>query len=180
MPIKKLNLGCGRTPIQGWINLDIADIPGVDIVYDINNLPLPFQDGELDEILCNDIFEHLEYIPVLKDLHRILKPGGILTIQVPHFTSRDNFIDPTHLKRFSVRTFDYFISDALYERDYYFDFKFSRLESCKVTFLKKFPLTLNYLTEFMVNINIRMIDLYEVSGWSRLFPAHNIIFKIRK
>ncbi len=177
---KKLNLGCGRTPIEGWINLDHIDLPGVNVVYDIEKLPLPFEDQEIDEILCNDILEHIDYIPLLADLHRILKPGGVLTIQVPHFTSRDNYIDPTHRKRFSIRTFDFFVKGSRYERDYYFDFKFSKFETRKIVFLKKFPLNLNYLFEWFLNMHIKLIDLYELTMFSRLFPAQNIIFRLVK
>lgn len=38
---KKLNIGCGSKNIQGWVNLDLKDIPGVDVVHDIENLPSP-------------------------------------------------------------------------------------------------------------------------------------------
>lgn len=180
METQKLNLGCGRTALSGWVNLDCASLPGVDIVHDIENLPLPFGNEEFGEILCNDVFEHLDYIPVFADLHRILKPGGMVTIKVPHFTSRDNYVDPTHIKRFSIRTFDYFVRGSLYERDYYFDFKFSKLSFSKLTFITKFPLSFNYLVEFIVNSHIRMIDIYELTFLSRLFPAQNIIFKLIK
>jgi len=178
MTTKKLNLGCGRETLLNWVNLDCALLPGVDVVHDIEDLPLPFGDGEFDEILCNDVFEHINYIPVLADLHRILKPGGILTIKVPHFTSRDNYIDPTHIKRFSIRTFDYFVTGARYERDYYFDFKFSKLDRSKLIFHKKFPFVYNYLVEFGVNTHIRMMDFYELTFLSRLFPAQNILFRL--
>ncbi len=105
---RKLNLGCGTDIKEGWVNLNIVQLPGVDVVHDIEKLPLPFADNSFDEILCQDILEHVEYIPVLKDIHRILASGGKVHIRVPHFTSRNNFTDPTHKKRFAVTTFDYF------------------------------------------------------------------------
>ena len=85
--MKKLNLGSGKDIKQGWVNLDSAKLPGVDVVHDIEKLPLPFKDSEFDEILCQDVLEHIEYIPILKDIHRILKMGGKLKIRVPHFTN---------------------------------------------------------------------------------------------
>lgn len=108
MAEKKLNLGCGRDIRRGWVNLDKAKLPGIDIVHDVESLPLPFGDEEFDFVLCRDIFEHVEYIPVLRDIHRILKKGGVVKIRVPHFTSRRNFHDPTHKKQFSIKTFDFF------------------------------------------------------------------------
>jgi len=77
---KKLNLGSGADIRTGWVNLDIGNITGVDIVHDIEKLPLPFDDDRFEEILCNDILEHINYIPVLKDVHRILAPGGYSTL----------------------------------------------------------------------------------------------------
>ena len=111
--MKKLNLGCGTDIRKGWINLDIAKIPGVDIVYDINKLPIPFKNEVFDYILCNDVLEHVEYVPLMKELHRILKEYGIIEIKVPHFSSRNNFVDPTHKKFFSFQTFEFFVKTLL-------------------------------------------------------------------
>ncbi len=178
--VKKLNLGCGTAPLDGWINVDSADLPGADLVYNIEDLPLPFEDQEIDEILCRNILEHVEYIPILADLHRILKPDGILTITVPHFTSRDCFVDPTHKKLFSIRTFDFFVKDSRYERDYYFDFKFRRFEFRKLVFNKEFPFYLNYPLEWFFNLNLRLIDFYELTMLARLFPAQCIELRLVK
>ena len=84
---KKLNLGCGTDIRTGWINLDKFGLPGVDVCHDIQELPLPFDDASFDEILCKDILEHVEYIPLLGDLHRILKHGGILVTLPTRFNT---------------------------------------------------------------------------------------------
>ena len=132
MSSKKLNVGCGRDIKKGWINLDSCDLPGVDIVYDIEKIPLPFDNEEFDTILCRDIFEHVDFIPVLREIHRILRKGGDLIIRVPHFTSRRNFIDPTHKRTFSVRTFEHFVKDSFTGREYYFDFHFDKIAYTKI------------------------------------------------
>lgn len=175
----KLNLGCGTDIREGWINLDIAPLKGVDVVHNIEKLPLPFEDNQFDEILCNDVLEHVEYIPLLKDLHRILKSKGVLTIQVPHFSSVDNYVDPTHKKRFSFRTFEYFINDAAYQRTYYFDFHFSALKSAHISFRKKFYIY-NILVEPVVNLFKATKLIYENTFLVALLPAHNIIVKLVK
>jgi ubiquinone/menaquinone biosynthesis C-methylase UbiE len=177
--MKKLNLGCGRDIRKNWVNLDIANLPGVDIVHDINKLPLPFKKEEFDYILCQSILEHTEYIPILKDLHRILKKGGILEICVPHFTSRNNFFDPTHKKMFSFQLFQFFVDNPKIKTDYYFDFFFSRIVSSRITFEKGF-LFYNYLIEPLVNLSERTKIFYEITFLSRLFPSANIIVKIEK
>ena len=172
--MKKLNLGCGRDIRQGWINLDIKELPGVDVAHNVEDLPLPFDDQSFDEILARDILEHIDYIPVLKELHRILKGGGQLAIQVPHFTSVDNFIDPTHRCQFSIQTFDFFVAYMNDARDYYFDFAFQNIVSRKIGFTKRPFFCINYVLEPLVNMNTKSLKFYEATGLSRLFPAANI------
>lgn len=40
--MKILNLGCGRGKIKDSINLDIVPLEEVDIVYNLEETPLPF------------------------------------------------------------------------------------------------------------------------------------------
>lgn len=177
--MKRLNLGCGKDIRKKWINLDIANIPRIDVVHDINNVPLPFKNNEFDYILCQDVLEHVEYIPILKDLHRILKKGGILEIRVPHFSSRFNFMDPTHKKFFSFQLFEHFVQHPPHNREYYFDFQFNRIVSIRITF-EKGLLLYNYFVEPMVNLSEKSRRLFEATLLSSLFPAANIVVKITK
>ena len=180
---KKLNIGCGTDIRLGWVNLDSADISGVDVVHDIEKLPLPFEDNTFDEILCQDVLEHVEYIPVLQDLHRILKPDGEITIQVPHFTSRNNFIDPTHKKRFSINTFDFFANGTHRQkyRSYYFKFSFESLVRREITFELWSPVFFyNHFARWLVNKSRRWQEFYEATFLSRLLPACNISVTLRK
>lgn len=183
--MKRLNLGCGKDIKEGWVNLDSSKIPGVDIVHDIEKLPLPFNDVEFDEILCQDVLEHTEYIPVLKDLHRILKSSGKLSIRVPHFTSKNNFIDPTHKKRFSIYTLEMFCKNSPYskskERDYYFDFHFERIVKSRIRFDHSSRwFFYNRVVEPIVNLNKTTKFLYESTGWCYEFPAQNIEIELIK
>jgi SAM-dependent methyltransferase len=119
---------------------------------------------------------------VLKDLRRILKPGGILAIRVPHFSSKSNFIDPTHKKFFSVRTFDFFVRNSPVAFDYYFDFGFSKMIARRIMFIKSQDIfqTYNYLVEPCVNWRKRTQNLYEDTGLCHLFPAECIEVELQK
>ena len=35
----KLNLGCGRFPLPGYVNVDCVKLQGVDMVHDLNKMP---------------------------------------------------------------------------------------------------------------------------------------------
>ena len=79
----RLNLGCGEDRRQGYINVD-AYVSSADLQMDVFDLPL--DDGVADEIFSSHMLEHLgkhEVPRVLKTWHRVLKPGGILRLNVP-------------------------------------------------------------------------------------------------
>ncbi|MFA5422253.1 MAG: methyltransferase domain-containing protein [Phycisphaerae bacterium] len=176
---KKLNLGCGSNIKPGWINLDCKDLPGVDVVHNIEDLPLPFGDNQFDVVRCDNVLEHIEYINLLKDIHRILKPEGLLIVRVPHFTTRLNYSDPTHKKLFSIDTFNFFVA-GLTDKDYYFDFHFSRLALRKIRFYKKGIFWLNRLIEPVINCSPKMQRFYESSFLAGLFPANHIYAELIK
>ncbi len=176
----KLNLGCGRDTRQDYVNLDIAEIKGVDVVHDVNKVPLPFEDNYFHEILCNDIIEHVDLVPVMKDLHRILRNKGRITIRVPHFTSRNNYVDPTHKSMFSAFTWDFFVKNGPAQRDYYFDFHFSRVRSRRITFERPWGIPLFFLVDWLVNISDVTRRVYEASFLSCFFPAENVVVVLVK
>jgi len=183
MEPNKLNIGCGNNILPGWVNLDISALPGVDVACDIEKLPLPFPDEYFDEILCQDVLEHVDYIPVLRDIHRIMKKGGALTIRVPHFTCKHNFMDPTHKKMFSINTFNFFVKDSFEQhgRGYYFDFAFSSCREAKIIFEHNSIVFLfNPIFEKLFNISPLMQKIYESTSLSRLFPACNILVTLIK
>lgn len=105
-----INLGCGKTRIPGSIGVDAVAIPGsVDIVHDLNVTPYPFGGNVADEIHFYHVLEHLDDpVAKLEEIHRILKPGGILYMRVPHFSSSGAFTDITHKRPFSLYSFDVF------------------------------------------------------------------------
>ena len=123
---KVLDVGCGNRKVPGAIGIDIADIPGVDIVQDLNKLPWgDFKDETFDIIFMNDILEHLDdSIKVMKECHRLLKPNGKLYIRIVYWNHKYSFSDPTHKHAFSEITFKFFVGEM---RPYYMDFQFSDL-----------------------------------------------------
>lgn len=108
-----LNLGCGKTRIPGALGVDIVTIENyVDQVHNLDILPYPFESNSVDEIHFYHVIEHLhEPLKKIEELHRILKPGGILHIRTPHFSSRGAFTDITHLRPFGYESFDCFKAD---------------------------------------------------------------------
>lgn len=81
---KRLNVGCGEYPLLYWINLDADESLRADIHASVP--PIPFKDGELDEMYAGHFLEHLvpdEAEAFLAECYRVLRPGGRLGIVVP-------------------------------------------------------------------------------------------------
>lgn len=56
---------------------------------DIETEKLPFHDSQFDVVLFNELFEHLRINPIftMREVHRILKPGGLLFLSTPNLRS---------------------------------------------------------------------------------------------
>lgn len=107
--VKKLNFGSGKDIKKGYINADIFQFEGVDKVFDFNVFPYPFSSDEFDEIYADNVLEHLDDIPaVMKELHRISKPGGEVRIIVPYYNCYGAYNDVTHKQYFSHLSFEPF------------------------------------------------------------------------
>jgi SAM-dependent methyltransferase len=106
---RRLNVGCGRDVRAGWVNLDVARLPGIDVVHDLDSFPWPFEDNAFDEIALINVLEHLpDTVRAMNELYRIVAPGGKVTIRVPYWNSPDAISDPTHKASFNEHTFDFF------------------------------------------------------------------------
>lgn len=80
----RLHVGCGRVRLEGWLNLDIQDLPGVDQVVDVSR-GLHFEGVEA--VYAEHFLEHLDLdhaITFLCDVQRCLEPGGVLRLSTPN------------------------------------------------------------------------------------------------
>ena len=87
LPAKDLciNIGCGPAPLKGWVNVDIARGPDVDIVWDLRR-GLPFDDNTASAIFSEHVIEHLskeDGEKLLRECHRVLQKEGVLRLSTP-------------------------------------------------------------------------------------------------
>lgn len=105
----RLHLGCGHIIKEGWLNQDVASLPGVDVVHDLRMFPWPFKDGEFEEVYADNVLEHLpDTVRTMEEIYRITKPGGKVFIGVPFWNSFEAWGDPTHEHFFSEEVFEFF------------------------------------------------------------------------
>ena len=104
------NLGCGSQQYDGVIGVD--RVSEADIVWDLDVVPWPIADNSADIVTAFHVFEHLKSLDeAMVEVHRILKPGGRLIVEVPYFRSVGAFQDPTHVRFFTGGTMGYFYSN---------------------------------------------------------------------
>lgn len=80
--IRKLSFGCGSIQKEGWHNLDLQDM-GQQYVGSTEL----FEDNYFDYAVAHCSLQMVEYhslVGVLKDICRVLKPGGILRVSLPN------------------------------------------------------------------------------------------------
>jgi len=128
----RLNLGCGATYIADGLNHDIvAHSDHVDVVWDLNEMPWPWEDEEFDGVIAKAVLEHLHWTLVesINECWRILKPDGHLYVKVPYWDSKVSYQDPQHRWFFAPRVFEYFDPETPLGKQYhwYTDFKWHLL-----------------------------------------------------
>lgn len=119
----KLNLGCGRNIMPGWINADLtAHVPEV-FTMDATR-PFPFLDNSFDYVFSEHMFEHLDLCGqqnMMRECHRVLRPGGILRLAMPNFDFLIDLVNNPNSEinnRYLDWSYQLFIQDKLeYEVD---------------------------------------------------------------
>jgi SAM-dependent methyltransferase len=104
----QLHIGCGRTRLDGFVNIDVID--GCDLRLDMERDPLPCETGSVDLVFAHHSLEHFtNYLGALGEIWRVLRHGGRFLLEVPYYTlGQYNLVNPYHKTHFNEFSFDFF------------------------------------------------------------------------
>lgn len=202
---KVLDYGCGSGYGSSLISKSCSQIIGVDVSneaishankhFNAPNLsylqikraedaPLPFPDASFDVVLSFQVIEHVENVPAyLREIERVLVPGGYILIATPDRSSRlFSFQKPWnmwHLREYSQEQFhrelsDYFLNVKVLqiggERNI-LKIELNRTKKLKWILL---PVTLPFIPEFARKSALRFIKLVNYSLFRRSRPSQDV------
>lgn len=123
---KILDVGCGFRKTMGAVGIDrrvtskFAKEQQLDIDHDLTKFPWPIPDNSYDLIVCQHVIEHLpDTVKTLEEMNRIIKPGGKVFLETPHYTWFEAYRHFEHCHMFSFQSFDYFLQgNKFYQTDF--------------------------------------------------------------
>ncbi|MGZ4737615.1 MAG: class I SAM-dependent methyltransferase [Ilumatobacteraceae bacterium] len=116
----RLNLGAGHIAIDGFVNVDMRELPGIDVVAPIENLP--FEPGTIAEIFSSHTVEHFPEQELRRKLLPywigLLRPGGVFRAIVPDLEAMTKAYTNGELSFETLRAVTY--GGQEYEGDFHF------------------------------------------------------------
>ena len=99
-PSVVVDLGAGGRRLAPHVHtVDFAALPGTDIIADV--CATPFDDRTVDLVIATGLLEHvLDERKLLDECRRILKPGGVLHVELPFLQQYHD--DPIDCRRYTV------------------------------------------------------------------------------
>ena len=107
--LKTLDVGCGIHKQPGAIGIDRNPASRADVLVDLDRFPYPFADSSFERLTAIHVIEHVnDVMRTMEEFHRLVRAGGTVRLETPHYTDFSSFCDPTHkwhLNTFSLRYF---------------------------------------------------------------------------
>jgi len=182
-----VELGCGparRHPEA--VTVDALDFDGVDVVGDVFAVLKAIPDGSVDAVHSYHFLEHVEPLGgVVRELARVLKPGGLLHTVVPHFSNPYFYSDYTHRQAFGLYSFSYLADDPLFRRRvprYQVDTGLV-LEDVQLGFKAAKPFYIRYALRRALGLVVnstRLTQEWYEAGWTGWFSCYELDFKVRR
>lgn len=119
----RVNLGCGKNPMEGWVNVDSVKGPGVDRIIDLDYALhrgwFTFGADSVDEVLGVHVIEHLRNpLTMMQNLWGICRDGAIAMFACPYGSSDDAWTNPTHIRPYFLGSWGFFGQPHYWRENY--------------------------------------------------------------
>ncbi len=174
--MKILDIGCGFSKRSGAIGMDRIVSSDADVIADLGSLPLPLQSSCMDIVYCMDVLEHLpDVIGTMEEIWRASKPDADVYIVAPSMSSANLHNDPTHLRAFTSRSFDYFIEG---EKLFKYGYSSARFEKVSVVYDKESRNDRRFYDRWMAKLATDKPLFYE-TRLAFIYPLSDISFHLK-
>ena len=194
-PVKILDVGCGTgsdltffSQFGKTVGLDLSPVAidychkrGFPNVKLANALSLPFSDNTFDVVALLDVLEHIDDdIAVLKEAHRVLKPGGIVIVTAPALPFIWSVHDTmqNHLRRYTPSRLTHIARKTHFKKCYlsYFNF-FLSAPIIGTRLLSKLPFC-SFLTSINYGPNFNIAHRKVLNGFlTRIFGMEALLIR---
>ncbi len=116
----RVNLGCGRSVMAGWVNVDLVPGPGVDLVLDLDRPDRwKFDFWGVTEWRAEHLIEHIRHpLWLWEAMWEASVPGATAWFACPHGGSDDAWSDPTHVRPMFEGSWSYASAPSYWKADY--------------------------------------------------------------
>lgn len=130
---KVLHLGAGRSashirlddyPDAEVLTLDRDPTVSPTIVCTLGDDPIPLEDDSIDFAVAIHVLEHIgrqgeteQWFQFWEEIYRVIRPGGILHVTAPLYSSMWAWADPSHTRALCPASFLYFSQDSYRQPD---------------------------------------------------------------
>jgi len=161
-----LDLGCGSHKHPGAVGVDRNPRSQADVLADLDAGKLPFRDGAFDEARLAHVIEHLrDVVAVMAEVHRVCKPGALVVVRTPHFSSVHSYTDPGHRQRLARGSMDQVRKDLA--------------PACSLEILRKDVLFHHGPWSWPGRIIYRISPNKYEKFFAFMFPARELVFELR-
>ena len=116
---KKVDLGCGNFKVEGFDGVDKRQLPGVNILHDLEKFPWPFKEESCSILLAHgliNVIKPWETINFFDECWRILEFNGAFVANAAYAGSLESYLDPMACSFWREETLYCFLADtALYK-----------------------------------------------------------------
>jgi hypothetical protein len=116
----RLNIGAGHIAIEDYVNIDIRELPGIDLVAPVDSLP--FEPDSITEIFSSHVLEHFAELELRRKLlpywYTLLRGGGTFRAVVPDLAAMTEAYSKGEIDFENLRSVLY--GGQEYEADFHF------------------------------------------------------------